>query len=211
MNALKTLSTIAAVLVSFGFLFVYFGAFNIAADVPHSKPVYWLMDTARDRSIAVRARGIKAPALDDPAQIIAGAAEYAEMCSVCHLHPGVEESEMTAGMYPRPPLLFKSSGATPAQMFWTIKHGIKMSAMPAWGAAHDDRTVWAMVAFLKQLPRMSPTQYQVLTAKAEGESGDSHGTSESMPRKTMKPGMQGSEAGHDVDPISNKTTPAETK
>ena len=85
-------------LVSFGILFLYSGAFNIAADVPHSKPTYWLMETARNPSIAVGTRAIQTPALDDPAQIIAGAADYAEMCSGCHLQPGVEKSEVTVGL-----------------------------------------------------------------------------------------------------------------
>jgi hypothetical protein len=34
--------------------------------------------------------------------------------------------------------------------FWTIKHGIKMSAMPAWGKTLDDVTIWNLVAFLRQ-------------------------------------------------------------
>jgi hypothetical protein len=34
------------------------GLYNIAADVPHTQPVYWLLDTLRERSVAVRARDI---------------------------------------------------------------------------------------------------------------------------------------------------------
>jgi mono/diheme cytochrome c family protein len=44
--------------------------------------------------------------------------------------------------------------------FWTIKHGIKMSAMPAWGKSLDDATVWEIVAFVRKLPAMTPEQYQ---------------------------------------------------
>jgi mono/diheme cytochrome c family protein len=47
-----------------------------------------------------------------------------------------------------------------------IKHGIKMSAMPAWGASHDDATIWSMVAFLQKLPDLSPAQYKDIVAKA---------------------------------------------
>src|SRR3546814_12823457 len=39
-----------------------------------------------------------------------------------------------------------------------MKHGIKLTAMPAWGKSHDDRLIWDMVAFLQQLPALSSAQ-----------------------------------------------------
>jgi mono/diheme cytochrome c family protein len=41
-----------------------------------------------------------------------------------------------------------------------------MSGMPAWGATHDDQTVWSMVAFLQKLPGMTSAQYKDIVAKA---------------------------------------------
>jgi hypothetical protein len=35
-------------------LLVYSGAFDVAADTPHSQPVYWLLQKVRQYSIAVR-------------------------------------------------------------------------------------------------------------------------------------------------------------
>ncbi|MHB8721984.1 MAG: c-type cytochrome [Steroidobacteraceae bacterium] len=43
-----------------------------------------------------------------------------------------------------------------APAFWIIKHGIKMSAMPAWGKSLDDAAIWDIVAFVRQLPQMTP-------------------------------------------------------
>ena len=37
---------------------IYAGLYNIAADVPHTQPVYWLLETVRGRSVAARARNI---------------------------------------------------------------------------------------------------------------------------------------------------------
>lgn len=54
----------------------------------------------------------------------------------------------------------------PKAAFWIIKHGIKMSAMPAWGGSHDDATIWSMVAFLRKLPDMTPAQYKEAVDKA---------------------------------------------
>ena len=46
----------------------------------------------------------------------------------------------------------------PAQTFWIIKHGIKMSGMPAWEYRLEERELWAIVAFLDALPLMTPDQ-----------------------------------------------------
>jgi mono/diheme cytochrome c family protein len=54
----------------------------------------------------------------------------------------------------------------PKVAFWAIKHGIKMSAMPAWGSTHDNATIWSMVAFLQKLPALNATQYNEIVAKA---------------------------------------------
>ena len=177
-----------------GILFVYFGLFNVAADDPHTKPVYWLMETVRERSIAVRVRGIEVPPLDDAAMITAGGADYHEMCAGCHLKPGVAGSEMASAMYPRPPSLAKGTRDNPAETFWIIKHGLKMSGMPAWGPTHDDDRMWAIVAFLQQLPRLTPAQYQIITARsADDRSAHAH---DDMHGMTM-PSMDGkSEAAH---------------
>ncbi|WP_244859103.1 c-type cytochrome [Shewanella dokdonensis] len=58
-----------------------------------------------------------------------------------------------------------------------IKHGVKMSAMPAWGFSHDDPTIWSMVAFLMKLPDLSPAQYQELVAKAPPDEDMGEGSS----------------------------------
>jgi hypothetical protein len=74
-------------------LAVYSGVYNVAADDPHSRAIYWLTSTVRARSIATRARDITVPFdLGDPKHIAAGAAEYDEMCSGCHLAPGQEKT-----------------------------------------------------------------------------------------------------------------------
>jgi hypothetical protein len=61
---------------------IYAGRYNIAADVPHTHPVYWLFETVRERSVAARARDIVVPKdLNNANRISKGASQYAEMCS----------------------------------------------------------------------------------------------------------------------------------
>ena len=154
-------------LAGLGAVLLYSGAYNIAGDVPHTKPVYWLLQTARTHSIAVRARHISVPSdLSDPKRIAAGASEYAEMCSGCHLAPGMGKTEMSQGLYPAALELSLGSELTTAEQFWVIKHGIKMTAMPAWGRTHDDELLWDMVAFLQELPTLSPKAYRTIVESA---------------------------------------------
>jgi mono/diheme cytochrome c family protein len=77
----------------------------------------------------------------------------------------MDDSEIRPGLYPQPPVLWQTR-VDPQDAFWVIKHGIKMSAMPAWGGSHDDDTIWSMVAFLQKLPGMTPEQYKAIVAKA---------------------------------------------
>jgi len=146
---------------------VYSGAYNVAADVPHTKLVYWLLDTARDHSVSVRAQSVSVPGdLNDAKRIAAGAGLYAEMCSGCHLAPGMKKTEISQGLYPAAPELAKGTDLTPAEEFWIIKHGIKMTGMAAWGKTHNDTLIWDMVAFLQKLPTLSPAAYTALVKSA---------------------------------------------
>jgi len=145
----------------------YAGLYNIAADVPHTQPVYWLLETARDRSVEARARDIVVPNdLKDPNRISRGAGQYADMCSGCHLAPGMKRTEISQGLYPRAPELRRKTTLTPAEQFWVVKHGIKMTGMPAWGVTHDDDLLWDVVAFVRKLPELTPEQYETLVKNA---------------------------------------------
>jgi mono/diheme cytochrome c family protein len=166
-------------------LAIYAGLYNVAADIPHTGPVYWLVETVRERSIAVRASDIVVPGdLADPKRIASGAGQYAEMCSFCHLAPGMKRTEISRGLYPRAPELRRGTDLTPAEEFWVVKHGIKMTGMPAWGVTHDDEILWDVVAFLRKLPELTPDQYQSLVKSSpkshdemmhEPGTGDGHG------------------------------------
>jgi len=158
---------VVAALVAACALAIYAGVYNFAADIPHTQPVYWLLETARERSIAVRAADVVVPDdLGDPKRIASGAGQYAEMCSFCHLAPGMKRTEISRGLYPRAPELRRGGDLTPAEEFWVVKHGVKMTGMPAWGVTHSDEILWDVVAFLRKLPELTPDEYQALVKSA---------------------------------------------
>src|SRR6478735_4107647 len=163
---------------------IYAGLYNIAADVPHPQPIYWLYETIRDRSVAARVRDIVVPTdLDDANRISTGAGLYAEMCSGCHLAPGMKRTEISRGLYPRAPELRRQTDLSPAEQFWIVKHGVKMTGMPSGGVTHEDELLWDVVAFVRKLPGLTPEQYETLVKNApkheelmqEMEMGGDHG------------------------------------
>jgi mono/diheme cytochrome c family protein/ketosteroid isomerase-like protein len=179
-KVLLALAILCLVLVAGAAVFVYSGVYNVGADDPHTRPMFALMQTVRSRSIHARSKDISVPKLDDEQLILKGAGQYAAMCTGCHLKPGMTDSEIRSGLYPQPPNLSQVR-VDPQDAFWVIKHGLKMSAMPAWGLTHDDDTIWSMVAFLQKLPDLTPEQYKDIVAKAPpdedmdmGEEGGHH-------------------------------------
>lgn len=158
------------VLAGLAGVFIYAGVYDIGADAPHSRVVGAVLAELRENAIAHHSHDIAVPGdLDDPRRIKAGAGLYGEMCTGCHLGPRVEPSELSQGLYPPAPELAKTGSRSPSEQFWIIKHGIKLSAMPAWGKTHNDELIWDMVAFIRQLPKMSARQYQAAVASAPAD------------------------------------------
>jgi mono/diheme cytochrome c family protein len=149
-------------------LFAFSGAYDVAADRPHTAPVAAFLNVVRERSIMRRAQAVQVPSLNDPARVREGAEHYSAMCVDCHLAPGITVSEIRAGLMPPPPNLSQEP-IDPGVAFWAIKHGIKMTGMPAWGKTHDDEEVWNIVSFVHQLPHMTSSEYRAMTAITETE------------------------------------------
>lgn len=185
--------------------FVWSGAYDVAADDPHTRPVRSLLATMRDRSIERRTRTLQVPDLDDPARIVQGAGNYDAMCASCHLAPGMTKSELSAGLYPEPPRL-DDLGIEPARAFWVIKHGIKATGMPAWGRSMEDEYLWNLAAFLQQLPDLDPEGYRDLVERSEGHSHGG-GESEGHDHGGTPTAGEGAHAGGGGDPKTRDPAP----
>lgn len=160
-----------------GGVYIYSGAFDIAADSPHGALVHKVVKTTRDRAIDSRAASVPMPVdLADAERIRRGSGNYDEMCVDCHLKPGKTDSEIRKGLYPAPPDLTKvdaaqesSADATAKRRFWVIKHGIKASGMAAWAkGGMDDAAIWDIVALLQKMPSMSAAEYEALVKTSGG-------------------------------------------
>jgi len=176
MRAVIASLLIAGLLVVLGAgALIYAGVYDVAATTPHWPIAAAIIETARVHSIKARAAGIAVPpGLDDPAKVLIGVEHYAAHCAVCHGAPGVPKGDIARGLYPSPPDLAKTAPLyKPAELFWIVKHGIKMSGMPAW-SDHSDGELWATVAFLQKLPAMSEQDYASLVMASLARGGHHH-------------------------------------
>jgi len=168
-------------LVITGFLVIWFGLYNVAANDKHYALTLKVLELVRNRSITMRADETNMPDIEDEKLIAEGALNYADMCTGCHLAPGMKATELHTGLYPQPPNFSQSTHGhhNPANMFWVIKNGIKMTGMPAWSPAHTDNQIWSMVAFINKMNEMSAEQYQQLIERPTPDIGHDDGHSHS--------------------------------
>lgn len=141
-------------------IFIFSGAYNVSTSNHDNGFVNWWLARGAVRSVRHHASSITAPALDNPAIIQEGFKHYDDMCVQCHGAPGKDSDEIGKGLWPVAPDLAKSANHwTPAEIFWITKYGVKFSAMPGWGATHDDKKLWAITAFVEKLPKLSAADY----------------------------------------------------
>lgn len=148
-------------------VFIFSGAYNVSTSNHDNGFINWWLSVGATRAVKHHASGITVPPLDDPALVQEGFMHYDDMCVQCHGAPGKDPDEIAKGLWPKAPnLSMCPDNWTPAQLFWITKNGIKFSAMPGWGATHDDHKIWAMVAFIEKLPKMSPADYQQMSTNS---------------------------------------------
>lgn len=161
-NWLKPIILFLLVLGFIGTAVMLSGVINIAASTGHWSLTAWFLNFAKTRYVHTYSITTKAPKLNDPFLIIQGAGHYEISCRVCHGGPDHQSylgTKMTPNAPFLPPIVKKYR---PEELFRVVKHGIKLTGMPAWPDLHRDDEVWAMVAFLKQLPEMTSLQYKEL-------------------------------------------------
>jgi mono/diheme cytochrome c family protein len=180
---MKKFLALLVLLVIASFLFIWFGLFNVAATAQHSDVTLALISMARNRSIAIHATAPQSmPSLIDPEVVKNGFRRYHTMCVVCHSAPGRKATPIRRGLNPKPPKLDvqQVQRRSNAELYWIVAHGIRMSGMPAFGPSHRPEEIWALVAFLRQLPEITRQQYHDMVQAAglseDEDFTDDHGT-----------------------------------
>ena len=156
---------IAGILV--GFVLIAIGAFGYfslgfapaataAAPMPFEKRMAKMALAARIKK--EMPNGATIPASE--ANLLAGAEMYKRDCAVCHGLPGeTQQSNIAAGMFPKPPQLWKH-GVTDdpvGETYWKVANGIRLTGMPAFKASTSDEAVWQVSLLLANADKLPPS------------------------------------------------------
>jgi hypothetical protein len=176
MRLLVILLAILCVFAAAAAVFVWWGAYNVAANAPHWNIIHWCLEQVRERSISAHSRGIIIPPLKDPNLANLGFRHYHAMCRLCHNAPGYPRSEISRGLYPVPPDFAAKGTKLPsdAEIFWIVRNGIKMTGMPSFGATHSEEDLWAIVLFVTRLQNLKPDEYRAMEKTAALRKGEEH-------------------------------------
>ena len=117
-----------------------------------------LATTLRRTSIPSHERGLKLPVPATPDVLREGMAHWADHCASCHGNNGSGETMYGKTMYPRPPDMRRAptQKLSDGELYYTIKNGVRLSGMPAFGEpGDDDLDSWKLVAFIRHLPKLT--------------------------------------------------------
>lgn len=143
------------------------GVVDLSASIPH--PTGWaeFLHYVFKRSVAHHGADFTPPGDQSATPIAKGAMMFDSVCANCHSTPGRGQSLVALSMRPQPQYLpGVVNELSDRELFWILKNGVKYSAMPSWPTQRRDDEVWAMVAFVRQLPTMTGPAYDALVATA---------------------------------------------
>jgi thiosulfate dehydrogenase len=95
------------------------------------------------------------PAATD-ANYLAAIKLYGENCSVCHGVPGERPTAIAIGLYQHAPQLARHGveDDPDGETYWKIKHGIRMTGMPAFTTTLSEAQIWTLALFLKHMDKL---------------------------------------------------------
>lgn len=131
-----------------GTVVMNFGLINVAASAPHSALFRQMLHTTAHNAIGRAAANIEVADLTTFDKD-AGERIYRNECGVCHSGPGLSDPPLGQGLNPpAPELTGIREHWNDAELFWIIKHGIRMTCMPAFGHRLSDEEIWSTVRVL---------------------------------------------------------------
>jgi mono/diheme cytochrome c family protein len=120
-----------------------------------------LARTSRGMAMPSEAKDMKNPVALTPELMDEARRHFADHCAVCHANDGSGNTEMGRNLYPKAPDMREQAtqSLSDGELYFIIHNGIRLSGMPAWGpSSGPDPDSWALVHFIRRLPRLSPDE-----------------------------------------------------
>jgi thiosulfate dehydrogenase len=100
------------------------------------------------------------PVSAEEAAYMAGAQVYKDHCAVCHGLPGLEQTAIAKGMFPKPPKLVEGKGVTDdaaGETYWKVSGGIRMTGMPGFEKSLTTTQMWEVSLLLANADKLPKT------------------------------------------------------
>jgi mono/diheme cytochrome c family protein len=148
------------------------GFADAQSDVAPSAMETRMMGAAVHAAVARSAAKLAAPIVDND-MLVKGGKLYVEGCQGCHGEFGKPFGE-DHSHYPRVPQLpYSGTQYTEPQIYWVVKHGIRMTAMSAYGRFYSEEQLWSIAAFLQEIRSLPLGVAERILAKS-ANAGSSH-------------------------------------
>ncbi len=156
-------ATIAVVLVA-GYALVRSGLIPANADAAPGTIETWMASTSLEATLSREAPRQPNPVAPNEQNLLDGVRLFATNCAVCHgsASGAASASPIAKGLYQHPPQLATDGveDDPDGESFWKIKHGIRLTGMPSFGAALSDRQIWTLALFVKHMDKLPPAAQQ---------------------------------------------------
>ena len=99
---------------------------------------------------------------------------FDDHCAVCHGSDGRGHSEFGSRMYPPVPDLADPAiqGMSDGALFSIIQNGVRWTGMPAFRQEHTEDETWKLVAFVRHVPQLKPSDLEHPEGKDHHEHGE---------------------------------------
>jgi mono/diheme cytochrome c family protein len=135
---------------------------GLASTPSDAEPPAWegrIMQSTVRASIRRSAASMQVPAGNFEDNIVEGGKLYFNGCMGCHGEPGKPGADHSH--YPRVPQLPQvGTQYSPAEIHWIVQHGIRHTAMSAYGPFYSDKQLWTLAAFVRKINHLSADELE---------------------------------------------------
>lgn len=141
------------------------GLSPIRADARPSALETAVLRSAVRASVRRSAAGVSSPFASNDDDIVAGGKLYVAGCEGCHGRLGGTFQEDRDSFPPVPQLPHTGTMYSEPELYWIVKHGVRMTGMSAYGPFYSEKELWSLAAFLHRIDKLPPSTIEKIRAK----------------------------------------------
>ena len=153
-----------------------------------STPERWIAHYVLGQWVVNNATASQNPIPPTPGNLKAGEQAYDRHCAFCHGLDGSARNEPHADFYP--PIARLAHGVadkSDGEVYYIVANGIRMSAMPGFGATHPPDEIWRMILWVRHFPHLTPQERAAIEAKMAQEGATNEQSNGQSRGQTMAP------------------------